>query len=144
MRHRVGMRARRRTLYDYSFDLIGVVFTLWFIALADRNAWSLGWSILMLIAVSLPVALLLLWIKRRLALCVRKAPLPQCYRLQRRPLPGGMDQHENPDRILNDLIDETIAPMWRQFASPGDLAFMSQHRKIGRARDRIAEQLVDP
>jgi hypothetical protein len=72
MRHRAGMRARRRTLYEYSFDLIGVVFTLSFMAVAERKGWSLGWSILMLIAASVPVGLLLFWFKLRLPLWFRK------------------------------------------------------------------------
>jgi hypothetical protein len=59
-----------------------------------------------------------------------------------RPLPGCMDQDQNPYRIFNDLIDEAIAAMWGQFAGACNLPHVAKQGKVGELGDGIAEQLV--
>ena len=60
------MQQSRQTLLDYAFNAIGVLFTLWFIAIGHHRGWSTLLTIGLLVVVSIPVALALLWLKLRL------------------------------------------------------------------------------
>lgn len=60
------MQRSRLTLLDYAFNAIGVLFTLWFIAVGHHRGWSTLLTIGLLVLVSIPVALALLWLKLRL------------------------------------------------------------------------------
>lgn len=55
---------------------------------------------------------------------------------------GSVDQHQNPDRVVRDLITEAVAPVRRKLARAGHLAFMPQPRKFGQSRHGFAKQPV--
>ena len=55
---------------------------------------------------------------------------------------GSVDQHENPDRIACDLIDEAVASVRCKLARAGHLAFVSKSRKFGQSCHSFAKQAV--
>jgi len=57
------MRRSRQSLLDHTFNAIGVLFTLWFIAIGQHQGWSGLLTIELLMIVSIPIALALLWLK---------------------------------------------------------------------------------
>jgi hypothetical protein len=65
-RHHASMRRSRATLLDHVFNAVGVLFSLWFIDVAQHKGWSTLSTIGLLVIVSIPIGLLLLWLKLRL------------------------------------------------------------------------------
>ena len=63
--------------------------------------------------------------------------------MRRGPLPGGVDEDENPYRIADHFVDQTVTTVRGEFACPRDFSFMTQQRKVGEGRDGVAEQLID-
>lgn len=57
------MRRSRQSLLDHTFNAIGVLFTLWFMAMGQNQGWSTLLTIGLLLIVSIPIALALLWLK---------------------------------------------------------------------------------
>lgn len=64
--HVIPMPKPRSDRYDYAFSLIAMIFTFSFLAFANEQGWSVGLSIILLVALSLPVGLALAWLKHRL------------------------------------------------------------------------------
>lgn len=57
-------------------------------------------------------------------------------------MPGSVDQHENPDGITCDLIDEAVASVRRKLARAGHLSFMPEPRKLRQSCHGFAKQPV--
>lgn len=55
-RHVPAMRKSRSDRYDYAFNLIAVIFTFAFLTFANRQGWSVGFSLILLVVMSVPVA----------------------------------------------------------------------------------------
>lgn len=79
------MRRSRQSLLDHFFNVICVLFTLWFIAIGQHQGWSTLLTIGLLVIVSIPIALALLWLKLWLRLYFETSANAHCQHFRTRP-----------------------------------------------------------